>query len=78
MDTLRIFLVLKLGKLAGKVLGRREVPRDAEIERLRDALGEITTLLDYRHAACQVAIRALGDHPDAWPNRRSSQSPGRL
>lgn len=56
---IRTLIALRLIRLAGRILGKQELPRDIEIERLRAALGEITTTVPAEHPACQIALRGL-------------------
>lgn len=59
-DNLRLLGALKLSNLAGRLIGKRHLTRDEQLDRLYDALSEITTLLPADHPACLVAIRGLG------------------
>lgn len=61
VGNLRLLMALQLGKLAGWLANGRPVPRDEQVSRLLDGLGEITSLLDARHPACQVAIRTMNE-----------------
>lgn len=59
LDLLRTAMALRLLRWANWLLGQRQPTRDEQLGTMRDALGDVTTLLPADHPACQAALRGL-------------------
>lgn len=50
---------MRILRLARRVLGDRDLPRDVRIDQLESALWRVTELLDADHPACKAALAGL-------------------
>lgn len=64
----RTFLALKLIKVSSwaidKLLGRQPYPRDAQLEHMTKALGDVLCVVGAYHPAAKIALRGLNPPPE--------------